>query len=135
MLFRYLARSRVGESAGSELEGNIGRLKTKEWPYAVTELYLGNRSPAETLAAAVRPDDRCEAQFYIGEWYLLKGDRANAKAALKAAVETCPKTFTVYRACHCRVEGSSYRTVPEVDAAQHCRPAAFVTLLKRRCRK
>jgi len=52
MVFRYLARSRGGEAAGPELDANTGRLKTKEWPYAVIELYLDRRAPKATLNAA-----------------------------------------------------------------------------------
>jgi hypothetical protein len=48
------------------------------------------------LAAATKPDERCEAQFYLGEWYLLRGDRAAAAAALQLAVDTCPKPFYEY---------------------------------------
>jgi Flp pilus assembly protein TadD len=98
MLFRFLARSRSGETAVSELEANAARLKTKEWPYAVIDLYLGRRQPDATLAAAVKPDDRCEAYFYIGQWYVLKDNKADAEAALKTALDTCPKTFIEYAA-------------------------------------
>ena len=51
-----------------------------------------------TLAAAVTPEQKCEAQFYVGQWYILKGNRADAQTALKAAVDTCPKTLSEYRA-------------------------------------
>jgi lipoprotein NlpI len=98
MLFRYLARTRDGEEAKAELEANAGRLKTKEWPYAVTELYLGKRLPAATLDAASKPDERCEAAFYIGQWYVLTGNAANAEAVLKTVADTCPNTFIEYRA-------------------------------------
>ena len=98
MLFRFLARSRSGESAVSELEANAARLKTKEWPYAVIDLYLGRRQPDATLAAAVKPDDRCEAYFYVGQWHVLKDNKADAEAALKTALDTCPKTFIEYAA-------------------------------------
>jgi lipoprotein NlpI len=98
MLFRYLARSHTGEEAASELEANAGRLKTKEWPYAAAELYLGKRSPAATLDAAAKPRDRCEAQFYIGECHKLKGNAAEAATALKAAVDSCAKISIQYRA-------------------------------------
>src|SRR5262249_52741546 len=74
MLFRYLARTRLGEDAASELEANADCLKNKEWPYAVIELYLGKRTLAATLDAAIRPDARCEAQFYIGQWHLMRGN-------------------------------------------------------------
>jgi tetratricopeptide (TPR) repeat protein len=98
MLFRFLARSRSGENAASELEANAARLKTKGWPYAVIDLYLGRRQPDATLAAAVKPDDRCEAYFYVGQWHVLKDNKADAEAALKTALDTCPKTFIEYAA-------------------------------------
>jgi lipoprotein NlpI len=98
MLFRFLARSRAGESAASELEANAGRLKNKEWPYAVVELYLGRREPAATRDAAGTPEERCEAQFYVGEWKLLRGSKADATTDLQGALDSCPKTFIEYEA-------------------------------------
>jgi lipoprotein NlpI len=98
MLFRFLARARAGETAGPELEANAGRLKTKEWPFAVIELFAGKRTPEATLAAATKPEDVCEAHFYIGEWHLLRGDKAAATKGLRLATDTCPKTFTEFAA-------------------------------------
>ena len=79
MLFRHLAKARAGEAGEAELEANAGRLKTREWPYAVIELCLGKRSPTATLDAAVTPGDRCEAQFYIGQWHVLKASKARPR--------------------------------------------------------
>ncbi len=93
MLFRYLARSRAGEAASEELEANAGRLKTKQWPYAATELYLGKRSPQATIDAAGNDEERCEAQFYVGQWYLAKGNTSDAKKFLETAIAICPKDF------------------------------------------
>ena len=59
MLFRNPARSRAGEAAASELEANASRLKTKEWPHAVIELYVGKSTPQVTLDAVTEPQDRC----------------------------------------------------------------------------
>ena len=106
VLLRYLARTRSGEAAEAELEANAAGLKTKEWPFAVTELYLAKRSPAATLDVAVTPDDRCEAQFYIGQWHLLKGNRPAAEVGLKAAVATCPEDFPASHCGHRRVEAT-----------------------------
>jgi tetratricopeptide (TPR) repeat protein len=92
MLFLFLARSRAGETAVPEFAANVGRLKTKAWPYAVVELYLGRQSPDFVLAAANQPVERCQAEFYVGEWDLLRNDSGSAAAALRAAAETCPKT-------------------------------------------
>jgi tetratricopeptide (TPR) repeat protein len=97
MLYRYLARARAGETlAAAELEVNSGRLKTKEWPYAVIEFYLGKRSLELTLDAAEKPTEKCEAQFYIGEWSVLQNKSAEAQAALEKAAGTCPKSFIEY---------------------------------------
>jgi lipoprotein NlpI len=63
----------------------------------VIELYLGRLSPADVSRIASTPDDACEAQFYSGEWHLLHGNYEAAAAALKVAVDTCPKTFVEYR--------------------------------------
>jgi lipoprotein NlpI len=63
----------------------------------VTELYLGKRSPAATLGAVVKADDRCEAQFYIAEWHMLKGNLAEARPAFQTVANTCPKNFIEYQ--------------------------------------
>ncbi len=98
MLFRYLARARAGETlAAAELEADATRLKTKEWPYAVIELYLGRRSPDLTLDAAGTPQQQREALFYNGEWYIVHR-QPEAQAALRKAAEICPKGFSEYHA-------------------------------------
>jgi lipoprotein NlpI len=96
-LFRFLALSRAGQAA-SDLEPAARRLNSQDWPYAVFELYVGRRDPAATLAAAQKPEERSEAQFYVGEWQLLQGDRAAARQRLEEAVGICPKAFIEYTA-------------------------------------
>ena len=97
VLWLYLARTRSGgQDATLELASNAAKLKPAEWPYAVAELFLDRRTPEATLAAAGKPDERCEAQFYKGVWHILRGDRAAAIEPLRAASSTCPKTFIEY---------------------------------------
>ena len=79
-------------------------LKTKEWPYAVIELFLGKRQPDATLAAASKPDEQCEASFYIGEWHILQSRPADAEPLLRKAAETCPKTFLEYSAAQAELK-------------------------------
>ena len=95
-LFRYLSRTRAGKSAAVELEETAAALKTKDWPYVVSEFYLGKRSAAAALAAATNSEQRCEAQFYIGQWHILKGNAAEATRALQVLVETCDKGSLEY---------------------------------------
>jgi tetratricopeptide (TPR) repeat protein len=91
MIWRFLARERAGENGADELGVNSARLTDKDWPYPVIELYLGRRSTADVLSAAGPPEEVCGAQFHGGEWHLLRGHRDEAAAALKAAVDICPK--------------------------------------------
>jgi lipoprotein NlpI len=94
VLWLYLARARAGDEFGrAELERNAAKLTPKEWPYPVVELFIGIRTPEVTLAAADTPEARCEAQFYLGEWHLLRDTKAAATTALRAALNTCPKGF------------------------------------------
>jgi tetratricopeptide (TPR) repeat protein len=96
LLWRYLARGRMGQDGTAELSANATRLKTKDWPYAVIEFYLGLLSLVEMQAAAGNPNDKCESAFYAGEWKLLHRDEADAKASLQLAADTCPKALVEY---------------------------------------
>jgi hypothetical protein len=59
----------------------------------VIELFLGRRTPLETMAAAIKPNELCETQFYLGQWHLLLDERAASVDALRKAVKICPKNF------------------------------------------
>ena len=98
LLFRYLARKHVGESAEAGLEDGALTLRNRLWPYAFTQLYLGKRPPKFFLAAAFKRSDRCMSQFYIGEWYALGDKPSEAVAMLNAATEICDKASIEYRA-------------------------------------
>jgi tetratricopeptide (TPR) repeat protein len=94
VLWLYLARTRAGNpNAPAELQTNAAPLKRPDWPYPVVELFLARRTPDALLAAAGKPGEICEAQFYIGEWRLLQGNRTSAAKALKTAADNCPKGF------------------------------------------
>jgi hypothetical protein len=56
------------------------------------------------LDAASKPDDRCEAQFYSGEWYILQNKPAEAGATMRKAMETCPKDFIEYAAAQAELK-------------------------------
>jgi len=92
MLFHYLAQSRLA-GAASALELLAANLKSGQWPAPVFELYLGRLSDTDLLAVASTPDERAEAQFYIGEWLVMRGEREAAISALKAALHSLPPWF------------------------------------------
>jgi lipoprotein NlpI len=94
-IWAYLAAARSGSpDAAKELAARAEQLEAKDWPGQIIELYLGRREPA-----AVKPPGggripwmtegyRCEADFYLGEYYLMKGDVAAARPLLEAAANS-----------------------------------------------
>ena len=97
MLWLYLADTRSGgKNAKRDLQQGAKSLRPEEWPSPVIEFFLGRRTPTAMLAAAQAPNEQCEAQFYLGEWHLLRNKRADATAALRKAIETCPADFNEY---------------------------------------
>lgn len=93
LLFLHLARARAGENAAAVLDADAAKVKIWHWPSAVVGFYLGLLPVDATLAAATTPDDAGEAQFYLGQWHLLRGEQAEARKALQAAAEACPPWF------------------------------------------
>jgi tetratricopeptide (TPR) repeat protein len=92
----YIARARHGEDALPELKAYRAQITHHSWPLPVIEMFLGVRTPESILSAAAAPSDRCEAQFYVGEWYLLHTHPSEARIQFTAAVELCPKDYGEY---------------------------------------
>ncbi len=114
-LWLYLARKRGGaDDAEERLETDGRRDRGTAWPGTVIVLYLGRTDTDSVLAAAAnndprkRAEQRCEANFYLAHWYLLRSDRERALPLLKDAQMGCPKEFFEY-------EG----TVAELRRLQH----------------
>ena len=73
-------------------------LSPAEWPFPIVQLFLDKRSLDATLEAAGRePARQWDTQFYIGEYYLLRGDREESIKRLQMALERCPKDNFQYR--------------------------------------
>jgi tetratricopeptide (TPR) repeat protein len=97
ILWLYLAGARIGRpDAKSDLERSAAGLNPSQWPYPVIDLFREHRTPEAMVAAAEKPEKQCEAQYYLGQWHLVRGASANAMKALRNAVESCPKTFIEY---------------------------------------
>jgi lipoprotein NlpI len=90
VLWLYLAREHYGDpSAFPELREIGDSLKSAEWPSAMVKLFSWD---ARELLRETDSADPGQAQFYIGEWHLLRGARPDAIVALnRAAAGTCPK--------------------------------------------
>jgi lipoprotein NlpI len=98
LLFLHLSRARADENAAAALEADASKVRIWHWPSAVVGLYLGRLSAETMIAAANTPDELAEAQFYLGQWHLLHGDRTEARKALQAAADACPPWFSEHTA-------------------------------------
>jgi lipoprotein NlpI len=103
-LFRYLATRRSGGTGEADLAAFAGRLKSKDWPLPVIELFLGRLTPEAVRTAAKDAANRCEAEFYVGQWHLLTGETKAAEAALSKAAETCPDDFIEHDAARAELK-------------------------------
>jgi tetratricopeptide (TPR) repeat protein len=104
MLWRHLAAARAGVAGD---DGRLERAATAartDWPAPVIALFLGGQSAETTIAAARTPAHECEAQFYVGEWKLLRKDKAGAAAAWQVAVDRCPRSFIEYKGARAELQ-------------------------------
>ncbi len=91
-IFMLEARGTV-EKANFGLAQRAAEIEGKIWPYPVASFYLGQMSAADLDAAAADADQKCEANFYIGEWHVLAGDTASAAKRFEQALASCPPNF------------------------------------------
>jgi lipoprotein NlpI len=97
ILWRYLARSRGGKAlAATEVAASAARFKAGEWPAAVIAFLLSRGSAEAMLASAQSADERCQAQFYLGEVLLSRGERGASAEALNNTTKLCQKSRFEY---------------------------------------
>lgn len=98
-LWLFLARKRADIPGEKTLAQDAGTSGADDWPAPVVALYLGSVTPeavqkAAAHADAVRErDQRCEANFYVAQWHVLRGAREAALKLLREAESGCPRTF------------------------------------------
>jgi lipoprotein NlpI len=102
MLWLFLARARSGGDAKPELAGYLADAKKGFWIYQAALLYMGKASPQQVLDAAGKgePEERrqrgAEANFYIGQYFLINGNNEAAARYFKKVVDTGITRFYEY---------------------------------------
>ncbi|MGO9487045.1 MAG: tetratricopeptide repeat protein [Rhodomicrobium sp.] len=88
VIHRYLAKTRLGEEAGSELRANAARLSARGFYFAAVELYLGKVNPDALLAQDDAPFG-CRSRYYIGALSLLQNKPDEAASWFRQTAERC----------------------------------------------
>lgn len=103
-IWLYLARARAGVSnAATALSESARQLNTHHWPSPIVDLYTGRINAKVALEQAidaapkVKKRQMCEADFYVGQWYLLKRQGGQARMLFHRIKDKCPKSFVEYR--------------------------------------
>ena len=103
-LWLYLSRKRADIPGEATLAQDAGTTGAGDWPAPVVGLFLGKLTPEAVRQASVHPNasrqrtQRCEANFYIGQWHLLRGAADAAIPLLREAATNCPNGYTEHEA-------------------------------------
>jgi lipoprotein NlpI len=87
----YLAQSHLGKGDKAVLKKGIDKLDPAIWPRPLLELFAGTGEDEALIAGInelpprLRTDVLCEAQYYLAERALLKGDKDAAREYFEAA--------------------------------------------------
>ncbi len=98
VLWLSIARTKAGlpDAGEHSLKNNAAMLDLARWPGPVLKFYQGGMSADQVRSAAEMGDPAqkasrvCDANFYIGEYDLGRGNAATAKAPLESAAADCP---------------------------------------------
>lgn len=99
-----LVAGRVGKLDPTTLAKYVDDFSISDWPMPLLDLYRGKLKPDEVHPSARQSDTGkysgqvCEADFYIGEWHIVRGSAEVAKPLIAHAAAECPKNFIEYYA-------------------------------------
>jgi rhomboid protease GluP len=60
-------------------------------------MILGSRTAEQMFASAKTMNQRCEAEFYLGEWQLKNGGPEKAAEHFKSVLRICPLDFIEHK--------------------------------------
>jgi lipoprotein NlpI len=93
-IMKYLAIKRAGITEMGELKKYSDNLKSEDWITPVIRMFTGEITP-ETCLYTARDSDKskdreqkCEAYYFIGQYFLLNSKKSEAKKYFKKCVET-----------------------------------------------
>jgi tetratricopeptide (TPR) repeat protein len=106
-IWRYLAKRRAGIAGAKDefakyVSTHADESKSPQWPWQLVQMFLGRLTPDECLKLATSKNkmlalrQKCEACFYIGQYYLLEGNTKAAQASFQQAIDTKEYTSDVF---------------------------------------
>ena len=103
VLWFALAKTGLGDRSFDELAQSAKQVDLRTWPGPILALYLEKMTLTQLLAVASTGNpqamalQRCEVDFYVGEWEL-RAHPATARALFQQATVACPPDLVFRRA-------------------------------------
>lgn len=104
LLWRYLSRARAGGDGSKELAENVGGINLNAWPGVIVALYAGKADPSQVIAKTrdgnvkKQLENECVAFFFLGQYYLVQGDKDKAATFFRKTVDTGITGYRQYEA-------------------------------------
>jgi lipoprotein NlpI len=102
LLWLYISEKNLAPDKPDDLANYVEGVSLDIWPGAVVRLFLGE-VPVENVTRALtdkmqkwNTGSRCEAYFYLGQYYLIHGDRGKALQYFRKAVQTKATGYMEY---------------------------------------
>jgi len=105
LLWFAISASRAGTLDLADFGRKVSDLDLDDWPAPLLDFFRGKVTADDVYRKAARGDgevpanQKCEADFYIGEWRLIAKD-PSAKSLIQQAEQECPRNFVEYSAAH-----------------------------------
>jgi len=102
MLWLHLSQQYADNSKPSDLAKYSKGLNLEVWPGALIRLYLGEVKAEEFLAAfkksisTMKPEFLCEGFYYLGQYFLLTGNKQLAADSFRQAVKSNARSTLEY---------------------------------------
>jgi lipoprotein NlpI len=103
-LWLYLARARGGNADAAEMLERETRGRRGGWPSPLIALYLG-RTDVQSINNEAKSRDgerksglQCEADYYVAQSYIIRGERNSARGLLNQVRQSCAKNLLEYEA-------------------------------------
>ena len=102
LLWYAMSADRAGTLDQVMFAADVTKLDIDDWPAPLLDFYRGKATADDVNRKAANRDaqiatgQKCEADFYIGEWQLARKNEDAAKPLLQQAVSECPHNFVEY---------------------------------------
>ena len=102
LLWYAMSADRAGTLDQVMFAADVTKLDIDDWPAPLLDFYRGKATADDVNRKAANRDaqiatgQKCEADFYIGEWQLARKNEDAAKPLLQQAVSECPHNFIEY---------------------------------------